>query len=88
MSNSAVVRALHRRIHFNLNSPVFNKCGRSVRDFLAVTGMATVALFIIFFVFVLFIDDSGDMTGIGNCGIADSNDQLLVVGYYQVSLSV
>ena len=34
MSNSAVVRAVRRRISFYLNSPVFNKYGRSLRDFL------------------------------------------------------
>ncbi len=39
MSNSAVVRALRRRISFYLNSPVFNKYGRSLRDFLIVCGL-------------------------------------------------
>jgi hypothetical protein len=39
MSNSAVVRAARRRISFYLNSPVFNKYGRSLGDFLAVTAM-------------------------------------------------
>ena len=88
MSNSAVVRSLRRRFNFYFNTPIFNKYGKSLRDFLGVTSMALGALLLMLFVLVLFIDDSGDMTGIGNCGIADSIDQLLVVGYYQVSLSV
>ena len=41
MSNSAVVRALRRRISFYLNSPVFNKYGRSLRDFLVITVTLT-----------------------------------------------
>ena len=75
MSNSAVVRALGRRISFYLNSPVFNKYGRSLRDFLGVTSMALGALLLMLFVFVLFIDDSDGMTGIGSCGTADCIDQ-------------
>ena len=75
MSNSAVVRALRRRINFYLNSPVFNKYGRSLRDFLAVTGMVIGTFLLMLFVLVFFIDDSGDMTGIGSCGTADCIDQ-------------
>ena len=75
MSNSAVVRALGRRISFYLNSPVFNKYGRSLRDFLGVTSMVLGALLLMLFVFVLFIDDSDGMTGIGSCGTADCIDQ-------------
>ena len=75
MSNSAVVRALRRRIIFYLNSPFFNKYGRSLRDFLAVTCMAIGTFLLILFVLVLFIDDNGDMTGIGSCGTADCIDQ-------------
>ena len=75
MSNSAVARALRRRISFYLNSPVFNKYGRSLKDFLAVTCMAIGAFLLILFVLVLFIDDSGDLTGIGSCGTADCIDQ-------------
>ena len=75
MSNSGVVRSLRRRISFYLNSPVFNKYGRSLRDFLGVTSMALGALLLMLFVLVLFIDDSDGMTGIGSCGTADCIDQ-------------
>jgi len=57
MSNSAVVLALRRRYNFYFNTPIFNKYGRSLRDFLGVTSMAIGALFLMLFVFVLFIDD-------------------------------
>ena len=57
MSNSAVVRSLRCHINFYLNSPVFNKYGRSLRDFLGVTSMALGALLLMLFVFVLLIDD-------------------------------
>ena len=75
MSNSAVVRALHRRIKFYLNSPIFYKYGRSLRGFIALTSMAKYALFLMLFVVVLFIDYSGDMSAIGNCGTAKYIDK-------------
>ena len=75
MSNSAVVRALRRRISFYLNSPVFNKYGRSLKDFLAVTGMVVATAIVLLFLFIWFIDENGDMTGIGSCGTADCIDQ-------------
>ena len=75
MSNSAVLRALRLRYNFYFNSPFFSKYGRSLRDFLGVTSMAIGVLFLILFVIILFFDDSGDMTGIGNCGTADCIDQ-------------
>ena len=62
MSNSEIVRALRRRIS-------------SIVDFLAITVMIIGAFFLILFVLVLFIDDNGDMTGIGNCGTTDCIDQ-------------
>jgi len=37
--------------------------------------MALGALLLMLFVFVLFIDDSNGMTGIGSCGTADCIDQ-------------
>ena len=40
ISNLAVERALRRRISFYLNSPVFNKYGRSLKDFLMVSGLS------------------------------------------------
>ena len=57
MSNSAVVRSLRRRFNFYYNSPIFNKYGKSLRDFLGVTSMAVGALLLMLFVLVLFIDD-------------------------------
>ena len=75
MSNSAVVRALRRRISFYLNSPVFNKYGRSVKDFFAVTGMVIATSIVLVFLFIWFIDEHGDMTGIGSRGTADCIDQ-------------
>ena len=57
MSNSAVVRALRRRYNFYFRTLVFNKYGRSLRDFLGVTSMAIGALLLMLFFLVLFIDD-------------------------------
>ena len=57
MSSSAVVRSLRRRFNFYFNTPIFNKYGRSLRDFLGVTSMALGALLLMLFVLVLFIDD-------------------------------
>ena len=58
MSNSAAVRALRRRFKFYFNTPLFNKYGKSLRDFLVVTSMALGALLLMLFVLVLFFDDS------------------------------
>ena len=75
MSNSAVVRSLRRHYNYYFNTPIFNKYSKSLRDFLGVTSMALGALLLMLFVFVLFIDDSDGMTGIGSCGTADCIDQ-------------
>ena len=75
MSNSAVVRAVGRRISFYLNSPVFNKYGRSLGDFLAVTAMVIATATLLVFLLIWFIKEHGDMTGIGSCGTADCIDQ-------------
>ena len=75
MINSAVVRSLRRRFNFYFNTPIFNKYGKSLRDFLGVTSMALGALLLMLFVFVLLIDDSDGMTGIGSCGTAECIDQ-------------
>ena len=74
MSNSAVVRALRRRISFYLNSPVFNKYGRSLRDFLTIT-LLTIFTMIAFMFVILWSFEDSDMTGIGSCGTADCIDQ-------------
>ena len=57
MSNSAVMRSLRRRFNFYFNTPIFNKYGRSLRDFLGVTSMVIGALLLMLFVLVFFIDD-------------------------------
>ena len=44
MSNSAVVRSFRHHYNFYFNTPVFNKYGKSLRDFLGVTSMALGAL--------------------------------------------
>ena len=75
MSNSAVVRAVRRRISFYLNSTVFNKYGRSLRDFLAVTAMVIATSIVLLFLLIWFVDEHGDMTGVGSCGTADCIDQ-------------
>ena len=76
MSNSAVVRALRRRINFYLNSPVFNKYGRSLRDFLVVTSMTIGALILLLFALVLYINgiDVYD-GGFTSCGTPECIDQ-------------
>ena len=74
MNNSAVVRALRRRINFYLNSPVFNKYGRSLKDFVIVTGLTLIALLTLIFALIWAFEDS-DMTGIGSCGTPECIDQ-------------
>ena len=77
MSNSAVVRSLRRRISFYLNSPVFNKYGRSLKEFLIVTFLTILAIFAflaLIFTLLWFSDDEG-MAGMGSCGTADCIDQ-------------
>ena len=74
MSNSAVVRALRRRINFYLNSPVLNKYGRSLRDFLVITVLTVVTCFMLLFAAIWFIDDNpwGVHT---SCGTPECIDQ-------------
>ena len=74
MSNSAVVRALRRRISFYLNSPVFNKYGRSLRDFLVIAFLTVVTFFLLLFIAVWYIDDNpwGVHT---SCGTVECIDQ-------------
>ena len=74
MSNSAVLRALRRRINLYLNSPVFNKYGRSLKDFLIVMGLTLITSLPLIVVMLLAFED-GDMTGVGSCGTRDCIDQ-------------
>ena len=73
MSNSAVVRALRRRISFYLNSPVFNKYGRSLRDFIVVTVLTVVTFFTLLFGAVWLIDDGRIIHS--SCGTPECIDQ-------------
>ena len=73
MSNSAVIRALRRRISFHLNSPVFNKYGRSLRDFIVVTVLTVVTFFTLLFGAVWLIDDGGSIHS--SCGTPECIDQ-------------
>ena len=74
MSNSAVMRALRRRINFYLNSPVFNKYGRSLKDFLIIMGLTLITSLPLIVIMLLAFED-GDMTGIGSCGTPECIDQ-------------
>ena len=73
MSNVAVVRALRRRINFYLNSPVFNKYGRSLRDFIVVTVLTVVTFFTLLFGAVWLIDDGRGIRL--SCGAPQCIDQ-------------
>ena len=74
MSNSAVVRSLRRRINFYLNSPVFNKYGRSLRYFLIVCGLVLSTGFILLFVMFWLMGDAYD-GGFWGCGTPECIDQ-------------
>ena len=73
MSNSAVVRALRRRISFYLNSPVFNKYGRSLRDFLAVTAMVIATSIVLLFLLIWFVDEHGDLDDCLTCECCETD---------------
>ena len=74
MSNSAVVRAVRRRTSFYLNSPVFNKYGRSLKDFLIVCGLVLSTGFILLFVMFWLMGDAYD-GGFTSCGTPECIDQ-------------
>ena len=74
MSNSAVVRALRRRINFYYKTPAFKKYSRSLKDFLIVMGL-TIVSFLPLIVAMLLAFEDGDMTGIGSCGSPECIDQ-------------
>ena len=74
MSNSAAVRALRRRISFYLNSPVFNKYGRSLKDFLIVCGLVLSTGVILLFIMFWLMGDAYD-GGFTSCGTPESTDQ-------------
>ena len=74
MSNSAVVRAVRRRINFFCSTPAFKKYSRSLRDFLIVTGLTIVSLLPLIVAMLLAFED-GDMMGSGSCGTPECIDQ-------------
>mgnify|MGYP001388837646 CR=1 FL=1 len=73
MSNSAVVRAVRRRISFYLNSPVFNKYGRSLRDFVVVSVLTVVTSIFMLFAVAWFTDDGRGIHS--SCGTLECIDQ-------------
>ena len=74
MSNSAIVRALRRRINFFRSTPAFKKYSKSFRDFLIVTGLTLISLLPLI-IAMLWAFEDGDMTGIGSCGTPKCIDQ-------------
>ena len=74
MSNITAMRAFWRRMNYYLNTPVFIKYGRSVRDFLIVSGLTLFTLMAFLIIIILIVPD-GDMTGIGSCGTPECIDQ-------------
>ncbi len=73
MSNSAVVRALRRRFNFYYYSPMFNKYGRSLRDFVVVSFLTVVACILLLFTVVWFADDGRGIHS--SCGTLECIDQ-------------
>ena len=73
MSNSVVVRALRRRLNFYYNSPVFNKYGRSLRDFVIVSVLTVVACILLLFAVGWFADDGRGIHS--SCGTLECIDQ-------------
>ena len=73
MSNLAVVRAARRRFNFYYNSPVFNKYGRSLRDFVVVSVLTVVVCILLLFAVVWFADDGRGIHS--SCGTLECIDQ-------------
>ena len=73
MSNSAAVRALRRRFNFYYNSPVFNKYGRSLRDFVVVSLLTVVTGILLLLAVAWFTDDGRGIHS--SCGTLECIDQ-------------
>ena len=73
MSNSAVVRALRRRFNFYYYSPMFNKYGRSLKDFVVVSFLTVVACILLLFAVAWFADDGRGIHS--SCGTLECIDQ-------------
>ena len=72
MSNSAVVRALRRRLNFYYYSPMFNKYGRSLKDFVVVSFLTVVACILLLFAVVWVADDGRGIHS--SCGTLECID--------------
>ena len=73
MNNSAVVRSLRRRFNFYYNSPVFNKYGRSLRDFVVVSLLTVVTGILLLLAVAWFTDDGRGIHS--SCGTLECIDQ-------------
>ena len=73
MSNSAVVRSLRRSFNFLYNSPVFNKYGRSLRDFVGVSVLTVVTCILMLLAVAWFTDDGRGIHS--SCGTLECIDQ-------------
>ena len=70
MISTAVLRSMWRRTTLYINKPIFDRSGRSLKDFLLSTfmfGLKICACFLLL-VTLLLLTDEGGMTGYGNCG--------------------
>ena len=74
MSSLPAIRTLQHRLNYYLNSPVFKKYCRSVRDFFIVGGLTLFTLMVLLVIIILFFLD-GNMASIGSCGTPDCIDQ-------------
>ena len=73
MSSSAAVRALRRRFNFYFNTPIFNKYGRSLRDFVVVSVLTVVTCILMLFAVAWFADDGRGIHS--SCGTLECIDQ-------------
>ena len=73
MSNSVAVRALRRRFNFYYNSPVFNKYGKSLRDFVVVSVLTVFTCILLLFAVAWFTDDGRGIHS--SCGTLECIDQ-------------
>ena len=73
MSNSAAVPSLRRRFNFYYNSPVFNKYGRSLRDFVVVSVLTVITFILMLFAVAWFADDGRGIHS--SCGTLECIDQ-------------
>ena len=73
MSKPAVVRSLRRRFYFYYNSPILDKYGRSLRDFVVVSVLTVVTCILMLFAVAWFADDGRGIHS--SCGTLECIDQ-------------